>query len=404
MKYDFDEIISRRNSNSYKWDAVMEEGVLPMWVADMDFRTAPAVVEVLRKRMDHGIFGYTKVPPVYYDAIINWFTRRHGWQIDRDWIIYTSGVVPALSAIIKALTVPGDRVLVQTPVYNCFSSSIRNNGCEIVANPLVYTNGTYRIDFDDLARKATDPKVKLLLLCNPHNPVGRVWTQAELMCIGEICLRNDVLVVADEIHCELVYSGHTYIPFASISDDFRNRSVTCTSPSKAFNLAGLQIANIFAADESVRVKIDKAINLNEVCDVNPFGVEALVAAYNDGEEWLEELKCYLSDNYLYMRTFFNKYLPQFPVVKLEGTYLVWVDCSVLNRSSKEIAEILLKAEKLWINEGSMYGEAGEGFIRINIACPRQILIDGLNRLKRGLKEISLCYCRDKQILLHDTIE
>ncbi|MCM0295703.1 pyridoxal phosphate-dependent aminotransferase [Bacteroides fragilis] len=404
MKYDFDEITSRRNSNSYKWDAVMEEGVLPMWVADMDFRTAPAVVEVLRKRMDHGIFGYTKVPPVYYDAIINWFTRRHGWQIDRDWIIYTSGVVPALSAIIKALTVPGDRVLVQTPVYNCFFSSIRNNGCEIVANPLVYTNGTYRIDFDDLARKATDPKVKLLLLCNPHNPVGRVWTQAELMCIGEICLRNDVLVVADEIHCELVYSGHTYIPFASISDDFRNRSVTCTSPSKAFNLAGLQIANIFAADESVRVKIDKAINLNEVCDVNPFGVEALVAAYNDGEEWLEELKCYLSDNYLYMRTFFNKYLPQFPVVKLEGTYLVWVDCSVLNRSSKEIAEILLKAEKLWINEGSMYGEAGEGFIRINIACPRQILIDGLNRLKRGLKEISLCYCRDRQILLHDTIE
>ena len=382
----------------------MEEGVLPMWVADMDFRTAPAVVEVLRKRMDHGIFGYTKVPPVYYDAIINWFTRRHGWQIDRDWIIYTSGVVPALSAIIKALTVPGDRVLVQTPVYNCFFSSIRNNGCEIVANPLVYTNGTYRIDFDDLARKATDPKVKLLLLCNPHNPVGRVWTRAELMCIGEICLRNDVLVVADEIHCELVYSGHTYIPFASISDDFRNRSVTCTSPSKAFNLAGLQIANIFAADESVRVKIDKAINLNEVCDVNPFGVEALVAAYNDGEEWLEELKCYLSDNYLYMRTFFNKYLPQFPVVKLEGTYLVWVDCSVLNRSSKEIAEILLKAEKLWINEGSMYGEAGEGFIRINIACPRQILIDGLNRLKRGLKEISLCYCRDRQILLHDTIE
>ena len=382
----------------------MEEGVLPMWVADMDFRTAPAVVEVLRKRMDHGIFGYTKVPPVYYDAIINWFTRRHGWQIDRDWIIYTSGVVPALSAIIKALTVPGDRVLVQTPVYNCFFSSIRNNGCEIVANPLVYTNGTYRIDFDDLARKATDPKVRLLLLCNPHNPVGRVWTRAELMCIGEICLRNDVLVVADEIHCELVYSGHTYIPFASISDDFRNRSVTCTSPSKAFNLAGLQIANIFAADESVRVKIDKAINLNEVCDVNPFGVEALVAAYNDGEEWLKELKCYLSDNYLYMRTFFNKYLPQFPVVKLEGTYLVWVDCSVLNRSSKEIAELLLKAEKLWINEGSMYGEAGEGFIRINIACPRQILIDGLNRLKRGLKEISLCYCRDRQILLHDTIE
>lgn len=268
-------------------------------------------------------------------------------------------------------------------------------GCGDGRGCSAYVGSRYGFPYGSLARKATDPKVKLLLLCNPHNPVGRVWTRAELMCIGEICLRNDVLVVADEIHCELVYSGHTYIPFASISDDFRNRSVTCTSPSKAFNLAGLQIANIFAADESVRVKIDKAINLNEVCDVNPFGVEALVAAYNDGEEWLEELKCYLSDNYLYMRTFFNKYLPQFPVVKLEGTYLVWVDCSVLNRSSKEIAEILLKAEKLWINEGSMYGEAGEGFIRINIACPRQILIDGLNRLKRGLKEISLCYCRDR---------
>lgn len=386
MKYDFDEIIPRRGTNSYKWDTAEEEDVLPMWVADMDFRTAPPVVEALRKRVEHGIFGYTRVPSAYYEAVTSWFMRRHGWQIERDWIIYTSGVVPALSAVIKALTVPGDRVLVQTPVYNCFFSSIRNNGCEVVANPLLYINETYRIDFEDLERKASDPKVRLLLLCNPHNPAGRVWTRQELTRIGEICFRNDVLVVADEIHCELVFPGFTYTPFASISKVFLMNSVTCISPSKAFNLAGLQIANIVSADEYVRMKIDKAINVNEVCDVNPFGVEALIAAYNEGEDWLRELTYYLSVNYNYLKAYFMEYLPHYPVIMLEGTYLVWVDCSVLKQSSKEIVENLLAKEKLWVNEGSMYGETGEGFIRINIACPRQELIEGLDRLRRALTE------------------
>ncbi|MBD9179335.1 MAG: pyridoxal phosphate-dependent aminotransferase [Odoribacter splanchnicus] len=385
MKYDFDEPVSRRGTNSYKWDTVKDEDVLPMWVADMDFRTAPAIVGALQKRVEHGIFGYTKVPPAYYEAVVNWFRRRHAWLIEKEWIVYTTGVVPAISAIVKALTVPGDRVLVQTPVYNCFFSSIRNNGCEAVANPLIYANGTYRIDYDDLERKAADPKVKLLLLCNPHNPVGRVWTRQELRRIGEICIRNRVLVVADEIHCELVFSGHVYIPFASISEDFREHSVTCISPSKAFNLAGLQIANIVAADTDVRMKIDKAININEVCDVNPFGVEALIAAYNRGEDWLEELKHYLSVNYNYLRAYFDEYLPEFPVVMLEGTYLVWVDCRGVGLSSREIADILLEKEKVRVNPGSLYGEAGEGFIRLNIACPREKLIEGLNRLKRGLK-------------------
>lgn len=385
MKYDFDEPVPRRGTNSYKWDTVKDEDVLPMWVADMDFRTAPAIVGALQKRVEHGIFGYTKVPPAYYEAVINWFRRRHAWLIEKEWIVYTTGVVPAISAIVKALTVPGDRVLVQTPVYNCFFSSIRNNGCEAVANPLIYANGTYRIDYDDLERKAADPKVKLLLLCNPHNPVGRVWTRQELRRIGEICIRNRVLVVADEIHCELVFSGHVYIPFASISEDFREHSVTCISPSKAFNLAGLQIANIVAADTDVRMKIDKAININEVCDVNPFGVEALIAAYNRGEDWLEELKHYLSVNYNYLRAYFDEYLPEFPVVMLEGTYLVWVDCRGLGLSSREITDILLEKEKVRVNPGSLYGEAGEGFIRLNIACPREKLIEGLNRLKRGLK-------------------
>lgn len=385
MKYDFDEIIPRRGTNSYKWDSAQQEDVLPMWVADMDFRTAPAVVEALSRRVEHGIFGYTKVPDAYYEALTGWFARRHGWQMQRDWIIYTSGVVPALSAVIKALTVPGDRVLVQTPVYNCFFSSIRNNGCEAVANPLVFENETYRIDFEDLERKASDPKVKLLLLCNPHNPAGRVWTKEELVRLGEICIRHHVLVVADEIHCELVFPEHVYTPFASISQEFLMNSVTCLSPSKAFNLAGLQIANIVAADAGMRTKIDKAININEVCDVNPFGVEALMAAYNDGEEWLEALLNYLSWNYRSLKNFFSEHLPEFPVAKLEGTYLVWVDCRALRRSSKEIADLLLEKEKLWLNEGSMYGEAGEGFIRINIACPRQVLMDGLNSLKHGLK-------------------
>ena len=385
MKYNFDEIIPRRGTNSYKWDSAGDADVLPMWVADMDFRTAPPVVEALRKRAEHGIFGYVRVPDAYYAAVTNWFTRRHDWQIEKEWIIYTTGVVPALSAVIKALTIPGDKVMVQTPVYNCFFSSIRNNGCGMIANPLIYRNGTYQIDFADLEQKAADPSVKVLLLCNPHNPAGRVWTKQELTRIGDICIRNNVWVIADEIHCELVFPGHTYIPFASISQEFLMHSVTCTSPSKAFNLAGLQIANIISADTDIRIKIDKAINVNEVCDVNPFGVEALMAAYNDSEEWLEELKQYLFANYNYLRAYFAECLPEFPVSMLEGTYLVWVDCSVLNQSSDEIVKTLLEKEKLWVNEGGLYGEAGEGFIRINIACPRQQLVEGLNKLRRALK-------------------
>ena len=322
MKYNFDEIVPRRNTLSYKWDSAADGEVLPMWVADMDFRTAPAIVEALQKRVSHGIFGYTRVPDAYYDAVIDWFGRRHGWKIRRERMIYTSGVVPALSAIIKALTVPGDKVVVQTPVYNCFFSSIRNNGCTLVSNPLVRVEDTWKMDFEDLEQKVSDPKVKLFLLCNPHNPAGRVWTQEELTRMGEICFRHDVMIISDEIHCELVFPEYRYIPFASISEEFAARSVTCISPSKAFNMAGLQIANIVAPDEEVRRKIDKAININEVCDVNPFGVLATIAAYNEGEEWLVQLLDYLKGNYLWMRDFCRKYLPQFPVSRLEGTYLL----------------------------------------------------------------------------------
>ena len=378
MKYDFDKITDRRATNSYKWDSA-PEGVLPMWVADMDFRTAPAIIDALQKRVAHGIFGYTRVPDAYYDAVTSWFSRRHGWDIDREWIIYTSGVVPAVSAVIKALTVPGDKVIVQTPVYNCFFSSIRNNGCEIVSNPLRRTADTYEMDFDALERCAADPRAKVMLLCNPHNPAGRVWTPDELTRLGNICLRNGVTVVADEIHCELVYQGFKYTPFASLSDAFLHRSVTCVSPSKAFNIAGLQIANIVAFDNDLRSRIDKAININEVCDVNPFGVAATIAAYNEGEEWLCQLLDYLHGNYEAMAEFCRRELPEFPIARLEGTYLVWMDCSSLGMSSDALEHALLDDACLWLNAGTMYGAEGEGYMRWNIACPRSVMLDGLNR-------------------------
>lgn len=378
MKYDFDKTIDRRATNSYKWDSA-PEGVLPMWVADMDFRTAPAIIDALQKRVAHGIFGYTRVPDAYYDAVTSWFSRRHGWDIDREWIIYTSGVVPAVSAVIKALTVPGDKVIVQTPVYNCFFSSIRNNGCEIVSNPLRRTADTYEMDFDALERCTADPRAKVMLLCNPHNPAGRVWTPDELTRLGNICLRNGVTVVADEIHCELVYQGFKYTPFASLSDAFLHRSVTCVSPSKAFNIAGLQIANIVAFDNDLRNRIDKAININEVCDVNPFGVAATIAAYNEGEEWLSQLVGYLHDNYEAMAEFCRRELPEFPITRLEGTYLVWMDCSSLGMPSDALEHALLDDARLWLNAGTMYGAEGEGYMRWNIACPRSVMLDGLNR-------------------------
>lgn len=378
MKYDFDKTIDRRATNSYKWDSA-PEGVLPMWVADMDFRTVPAIIDALQKRVAHGIFGYTRVPDAYYDAVTSWFSRRHGWDIDREWIIYTSGVVPAVSAVIKALTVPGDKVIVQTPVYNCFFSSIRNNGCEIVSNPLRRTADTYEMDFDALERCAADPRAKVMLLCNPHNPAGRVWTPDELTRLGNICLRNGVTVVADEIHCELVYQGFKYTPFASLSDAFLHRSVTCVSPSKAFNIAGLQIANIVAFDNDLRSRIDKAININEVCDVNPFGVAATIAAYNEGEEWLNQLVDYLHGNYEAMAEFCRRELSEFPITRLEGTYLVWMDCSSLGMPSDALEHALLEDARLWLNAGTMYGAEGEGYMRWNIACPRSVMLDGLNR-------------------------
>ena len=385
MVYDFDTIVPRRQTNSYKWDSAADERVLPMWVADMDFRTAPEIVEALQRRVAHDIFGYTHVPDAYYEAVQDWFERRHGWQITRESILYTTGVVPALSALIKALTMPGERVLVQTPVYNCFFSSIRNNGCEVATSPLKRVGDTYEMDFEDLEKKAADERTRVMLLCNPHNPVGRAWREEELRRLGEICLRHHVFVISDEIHGELVLPGYHYTPFASLGEAFARHSATCVSPSKAFNLAGLQIANIIVEDEVVRYRTDRAINIHETCDVNPFGVEALIAAYRYGAPWLEALNAYLAENYQFMKAYVEEKLPLFPLVRLEATYLVWMDCHVCGLSSDELETRLLQQEKLWLNAGSMYGEVDGCFLRWNIACPRQVLREGLERFVRFVR-------------------
>ena len=387
MEYDFSRPTERRGTDSYKWDSAPETDIIPLWVADMDFETFPGITEALQRRVAHGIFGYTRVPEAYYEAVCRWFGKRHGWHINREDIIYTSGVVPAVSAVIKALTLPGDQVIVQGPVYNCFFSSIRNNGCETVSNSLIYNKEElrYEIDFDDLERKLAHERARLMLLCNPHNPGGRVWTRDELTRVAELCRKYGVRVVSDEIHCELTLYDNEYVPFGSLPDELSHGSITCCSPSKAFNTAGLQIANIVCRDAEVRNRIDRAININEVCDVNPFGVIALQAAYSDeGYEWLTQLRAYISANYDLLCERFARELPKCKVMRMEGTYLAWIDCSELHISSDEIEEMLIHENKVWVNAGSMYGTEGAAFIRINMACTSELLNEGIARIVNGL--------------------
>ena len=394
MTYDFDKIIQRRGTNCVKWDEVSDNDTIPMWVADMDFETAPCIMQALQERLQHGCFGYTFVPESYYDATIKWFQHRHGWTIDRSSFIYTSGVVPAISAIIKAMTaqlptvncqLSTPKVLVQTPVYNCFFSSIRNNGCVLAENPLRMENHRYLIDWDDFEKNCADPAVKVFLLCNPHNPAGRVWTREELEKMGSICLKHGVFVISDEIHCEFTMPGHTYTPFASLSEDFAMNSAVCLSPSKAFNIAGLQIANIIVKDADIRKKVDKAININEVCDVNPFGVIALQAAYTpEGEVWLNELCQYIDGNYQLAKKMLEEALPHCPVTTLEGTYLLWLNIASTGKTSQQVADDLMQ-HKVYVNSGTMYGEtAGEGYIRINLATRRSLVEEGIRRIISGI--------------------
>ena len=409
----FDEIIDRRGSGCVKWDAEFpfgiddseREGLIPLWVADMDFEVAPAIREALQKRVEHGVFGYTTVQNNYYEAVIRWFERRHNWTIQREWIQYTTGVVPAVSAVIKALTMPGERVLILTPVYNCFFSSIRNNGCEVVESPLVVRSSgvqefrssenpssllvppssIYEVNWSDFELKCADEKNTVFLLCNPHNPAGRVWTREELQRMNEICLRHHVRVVSDEIHCELVMPGHRFTPFGTVNPATdATAPVICGSPSKSFNIAGLQMANIICADPETRRRIDRAININEICDVNPFAPLAVEAAYNEGEAWLDALNEYLWGNYQALCEFFAENLPQLKVFQLEGTYLAWVDIAATGLSADEFEEKLLREAHVWVNSGTMYGT--DGYIRINLATQRSRLMEGLRRIAAFLNK------------------
>ena len=377
MKYDFDEFVERRGTNCVKWDESPSDDVIPLWVADMDFKVAPAIQEALQQRVAHGVFGYNIVPESYYEAVISWFHRRHQWEIQRQWMLYTTAVVPAMSCVIKALTMPGEKVLILSPAYNCFFSSIRNNGCEVLESPLKAVGDSFEIDWKDFEAKCADEKTTLFLLCNPHNPSGRVWTCEELQRMYDICHQYGVKVASDEIHCELIMPGYQFVPFGTITDD----CVVMNSPSKNFNTAGLQIANIICSHPSWRRRIDRAININEVCDVNPFGIVALEAAYNESEDWIDELNQYLWGNYTVLCDFIEKNIPQWKVCRLEGTYLPWVDISAMGITSQELCDRLLQEAKVWINPGTMYGpKTGEGYVRLNIATQRSRLIEALQRI------------------------
>lgn len=382
MNFDFDNLPDRRGTMSVKWDSDNDPDMLPMWVADMDFSAAPAIIEALERRVAHGVFGYTHPDKVYYDAVTGWFERRHGWKFDADQIIYTTAVVPAVSACIKALTTPGDGVIILTPVYTCFFSSIRNNGCRVVESPLVRTETSYAIDFASLENLCSDNSNKVLLLCNPHNPAGRVWTHDELRRINDICVANNITVISDEIHCEIVFKPHAYVPYATIAT---GPYVTCCSASKAFNIAGLQCANIVTPDEKMRAQIDRAININETCDVGPMGVTATVAAYTDGEPWLEACTQYIHDNYALLKERIAAMPGNLKVLDLEGTYLAWVDVSSLDIPAAWLSDALKREAKVWFTPGTEYGWAGEGYLRINLATSRANVAEAMDRLQTWIQ-------------------
>ena len=381
MTYHFDELIERRGTGCVKWDESPADDIIPLWVADMDFAVAPAIQEAILQRAAHPVFGYTHVQDDYYEAVISWFQRRHQWKIKREWMLYTTGVVPAMSCAIKALTMPGEKVLILSPDYNCFFSSVRNNGCEVletVLRPYRSLQGQrFEVDWDDFEAKCTDEKTTVFLLCNPHNPTGRVWTKEELQRMCDICHRHHVRIISDEIHGELIMPGHRFCPMGTVDSD----AIILNSPSKSFNIAGLMMANIICQDAETRRRIDRAININEVCDVNPFAPEAVKAAYNESEEWIDALNEYLYDNYQMLCDFAAQHLPLWRVMPLEGTYLAWVDVSACCDSVATYTERLMHEAHVWINPGTMYGaESGKGYIRINIACPRSRLIEALERI------------------------
>ena len=381
MQYNFSKLINRFNTNSLKWDVNNNE--LPMWVADMDFETAPEIKEAIRKKVDFGIYGYTIIPDEYYLSISNWWERRHNFKIEKEWILFCTGVVPAISSIVRKMTREGDNVLVQAPVYNIFYNSIVNNNRKVLSSDLCFDGKEYSIDFEDLERKLSDPATTLMILCNPHNPIGKVWSKETLKKIGELCIKYNVLVVSDEIHCDLTY-GDSYTPFASISPEIAQNSITCIAPTKTFNLAGVQSSNIIVPNDEIRRMVNRGINTDEVAEPNAFAIEATIAAFTKGEPWLNELIEYLAENKRVVQKFIHNELPSLNLIHSDATYLLWIDCSSITKDSLDFCKFIRKETGLYVSSGHVYGSNGGHFIRMNIACQRERVEDGLSRLKVGV--------------------
>ena len=382
MRYDFDKLTDRRGVGSLKWDGPERE--LPMWVADMDFEAAPEIREFLKARVEHGIFGYSVVTEDWYEAYRSWWGRRHHLEMEKEWLVFCTGIVPAISSAVRKMTTVGENVLVQTPVYNIFFNCIRNNGRNILESPLVYENGSYSIDFRDLEEKLADPQTTMMLLCNPHNPIGKIWDKETLSRIGELCAEHHVLVLSDEIHCDLTDPWCEYVPFATVSRTCRDNSITCIAPTKTFNLAGLQTAAVMVPDRTIRHKLERGLNTDEVAEPNAFAIGGAVAAFDKGEPWLEELREYLAENKRCVRRFMEERLPKIRVVPSQATYLLWLDCSGVTEDAGELAEFIRRDSGLYLTEGEEYGRCGRQFIRMNPACPRERLRDGLERLEQSV--------------------
>ena len=379
----FDEKIDRRHTGSMKWDVTEKE--LPMWVADMDFQTAPQITEAIIKRAQHGVFGYTLIEDEWYQAYQDWWESRHGFRIEKEWLIFCTGVVPAISSIVRKMTTVGENVVVMTPVYNIFFNSILNNGRKVQESRLRYENGVYHIDFEDLEEKLADPQTTMLILCNPHNPIGKIWDFETLALIGELCVKHHVLVVSDEIHCDLTKPEKEYIPFASVSDICKFNSITCVAPTKAFNLAGIQTAAVIIPDENIRHRVNRGLNTDEVAEPNAFAAIAPVAAFEYGSIWLNKLRNYLWENRMYAEDYIKTEIPDVSAVKAEATYLLWIDCRQVLGNSSELCRFLRKETGLYLSDGKEYRN-GEGFLRMNLACQSEKVIDGMERLKQGIEK------------------
>ena len=386
----FDEVIDRRNTNSLKHDFAAEnslpEDVLPMWVADMDFKAPPSVLEAMKKSAEHGIFGYSDIKSDYYDIVSSWFLRRFGWKTQREWLVVTPGVVYALATAVRAFTKKGEAVIIQPPVYYPFYNVINNNERKLIENPLVYKDGKYEIDFEDFEKKIVDNDVKLFIFCSPHNPVCRVWTKDELKKLGEICRRHSVIIVADEIHCDFTWEGHPHTMFTEAVPEMKDRTMLCTAPSKTFNVAGFQISNIFIPGEEIREIYKKEVAASGYTVPSNPGVIACKAAYEGGEQWHEECKEYIRGNLDYIRDFLKENIPEIRLVEPEGTYFAWLDCSGLGMSAQELNNLIIHKAKLWLDAGGIFGEIAEQFQRIVLACPRATIVKAMESLKAALEK------------------